>query len=343
MGVNLTGLTEPKNLELNDLRGRSVAIDAYNTIYQFLSIIRQPDGSPLTDSQGRVTSHLSGLLYRTANLIEAGISPSFVFDGIPHDLKADTIMQRRARRDKAEAEWQDAVEEGDLKKAFSKAQQTSRMTPEIKESSRELLECLGLPMIDAPSDGEAQAAYMCAKGDVWASASQDFDSILFGAPTLVRNLTITGRRKIPGRDQYKDVKIELIESERFLKELDVTREQLVDVCILMGTDFNHGISGIGPKKGLKLIKTHGDIEGVLKHTGDEIEYYDEIRDIFLRSTYCNDYSLSINPINTEKVCELMCEEHDFSKERILSVISRIENSRKAEDARKKQRSLFDSW
>ncbi|MDR0335187.1 MAG: flap endonuclease-1 [Methanomassiliicoccaceae archaeon] len=343
MGVNLTGLTEPKNIELADLKGRTVAIDAYNTIYQFLSIIRQPDGSPLTDSQGRVTSHLSGLLYRTANLIESGISPSFVFDGIPHELKTGTIMERRARREKAEKEWEDAVEEGDIKKAFSKAQQTSRMTPEIKETSRSLLEFLGIPVVNAPSDGEAQAAYMNRKGDVWASASQDFDSILYGAPTLVRNMTITGRRKIPGRDQYRDVKIELIDCDAFLKEIGTTREQLVDVCILMGTDFNPGIGGIGPKKGLKLIRTHGDLEGVMRHLGEEIDNYEEIRNIFLRSTYSDDHDLTVKKIDTEKVCELMCEQHDFSKERVLAVIDRIENSRKAEEARKKQRSLFDSW
>jgi len=343
MGVNLTGLTEPKNLELTDLRGKTVAIDAYNTIYQFLSIIRQPDGSPLTDSQGRVTSHLSGILYRTANLIENGISPSFVFDGVPHELKTETIAERRARRERAEKEWDEAIEEGDMKKAFSKAQQTSRMTPEIKETSRSLLEFLGIPVINAPSDGEAQAAYMCAKGDVWASASQDFDSILYGAPTLVRNMTITGRRKIPGRDQYKDVKIELIDCNAFLKEMEVTREQLVDVCILMGTDFNKGITGIGPKKGLKLIKTHGDLENAMRHIGEDIDSYEEIRNIFLRGAYSDDYDLAVKKINTDKVCELMCEEHDFSKERVLSVIDRIENSRKAEDARKKQRSLFDSW
>ena len=343
MGVNLTGLTEPKNIEMSDLKGRTVAVDAYNTIYQFLSIIRQPDGSPLTDTQGRVTSHLSGILYRTANLIESGISPSFVFDGKPHELKMDTIMERRAKREKAEKEWEDAKEEGDIKKAFSKAQQTSKMTPEIKETSRSLLSYLGIPTVDAPSDGEAQAAYMCRKGDVWASASQDFDSILFGTPTLVRNLTVTGRRKIPVRDQYKDVRTELIECDAFLSELGISREQLVDVCILMGTDFNPGISGIGPKKGLKLIRTHGDLEGAMRHLGEEIENYEEIRNIFLRSTYSDDYDLSANSVNREKVCELMCEEHDFSKERVISVIDRIENSRKAEDARKKQRSLFDQW
>ena len=341
MGVNLSGLVEPKNIELADLRGKTVAIDAYNTIYQFLSIIRQPDGFPLCDNKGRVTSQLSGLLYRTANLIEAGIEPSFIFDGKPHELKSGTIAERRERREKAEKEWEQAVKEGDTKKAFSKAQQTSRMTPEILESSQELLRLMGLPVIFAPSDGEAQGAYMCSKGDVWASASQDFDSLLFGAPKLVRNMTITGRRKVPGKDIYRDVKTELIESKEFLEELGITREQLVDVCILMGTDFNAGISGIGPKKGLKLIRDHGDIEGALGHLGQEIPEYQEVRDIFLHSHYSDDYDLKPREIDREAVIEFLVD-HDFSKERVKSTLDKIEAARKTNTAKKQQRSL-DSW
>ena len=341
MGVNLTGLTEPENLELADLKGRTIAVDAYNTIYQFLSIIRQPDGSPLTDSQGRVTSHLSGIMYRTANLIESGISPSFVFDGVPHDLKMGTIMERRARREKAEKEWEDAKEEGDIKKAFSKAQQTSRMTPEIKESSKELISYLGLPIINAPSDGEAQAAYMCSKGDVWASASQDFDSILFGTRTLVRNMTITGRRKVPGKDQYKDVKTEIIDSQGFLDTLGVTREQLVDMCILIGTDFNPGVPGVGPKKSLKLIKDHGDLEGAMRHMSLEIPSYQEIRDIFLNSRYTDDYTTRPAEIDREGVIGML-ERYDFSRERVENTLDRIDASRINTRSKKSQRSL-DSW
>jgi flap endonuclease-1 len=341
MGVNLSGLVEPRNLELADLRGKTVAIDAYNTIYQFLSVIRQPDGFPLTDGKGRVTSQLSGLLYRTANLINAGIEPSFVFDGKPNELKAGTLSERRERREKAETEWKQAVESGDMKKAFSKAQQTSRMTSDILESSKELLVCLGLPIIDAPSDGEAQAAYMCAKGDVWASASQDFDSILFGAPILIRNITITGRRKIPGKDMYREVKTEEIVSSEFLSALDVSREQLVDVCILMGTDFNEGISGIGPKKGLKLIKDYGSIEGALEHIGKEIPEYQDVRDIFLRSTYSDDYDIKPKEVDREAVIDLLTG-YDFSKNLVESALNKIDEARLNNKRRKSQRSL-DSW
>jgi flap endonuclease-1 len=341
MGVNLSGLTEPETVELSELEGRSVAVDAYNTIYQFLSIIRQPDGSPLCDRSGRVTSHLSGILYRTSNLIAQGIEPSFVFDGAPHVLKKAVLDERRERREKAMEEWEVAVEEGDLKKAFSKAQQTSRMTPEIKESSKELISYLGLPIINAPSDGEAQAAYMCSKGDVWASASQDFDSILFGTPTLVRNMTITGRRKIPGKDQYKDVKTEIIDSRGFLDTIGVTREQLVDMCILIGTDFNPGVPGIGPKKSLKLIKDHGDLERTMKHISTEIPFYQEVRDIFLNSRYTDDYSTRPAEIDREGVIEML-ERYDFSRERVENTLDRIDASRKSTRSRKSQRSL-DSW
>ena len=341
MGVNLSGLVEPKNIELSELNGRSVAIDAYNTIYQFLSIIRQPDGYPLTDAKGRVTSHLSGLIYRTANLIDAGVEPAFVFDGKPHELKFDTLSERKERREKAEKEWEQAIKEGDTKKAFSKAQQTSRMTPEILESAKELLGYMGVPVITAPSDGEAQGAYMCAKGDVWASASQDFDSILFGAPKLLRNLTITGRRKVPGKDIYRDVKTEFIDTGEYLDALGVTREQLVDVCILMGTDFNPGISGIGPKKGLKLIKDHGDLEGAMRHLNTDIPNYEEIRKIFLNGTYSDDYSLKPREIDRAAVVEFMTS-YDFSKDRVESALSKIENARVFNKAKRQQKSL-DSW
>ncbi|MBQ7700994.1 MAG: flap endonuclease-1 [Candidatus Methanomethylophilaceae archaeon] len=341
MGVNLSGLTSPINVELSDLNGRTVAIDAYNTIYQFLSIIRQPDGYPLTDSKGRVTSHLSGLLYRTANLIEAGIEPSFIFDGKPHELKFDTLAKRREIREKAEKEWEQAIKEGDTKKAFSKAQQTSRMTPEILASAKELLGLMGLPVIIAPSDGEAQGAYMCAKGDVWASASQDFDSLLFGAPRLLRNMTITGRRKVPGKDIYKDVKTEIIDSKEFFDELGITREQLVDVCILMGTDFNPGISGIGPKKGLKLIKDHGDLEGAMRHLEVDIPGYQEVRDIFLNGTYSDDYDIKAKEIDRDAVVEYLVD-YGFSKDRVSSAVSKIENARKNNKAKRLQKSL-DAW
>ena len=341
MGVNLSDLTEPKSMEMEDLCGKKVAIDTYNIVYQFMSAIRQPDGYPLCDSKGRTTSHLTGLLHRTASLIEAGIEPVFVFDGKPHPLKQATLDGRKERREKAEQEWKDAVERGDMKTAHTKAQQTSRMTDEVKESAKELIRYMGLPIVDAPSDGEQEAAYICRRKDVWATASQDFDSLLFGTPVLLRNLTMTGRRKVPGKDIYREIKTEVIDSEEFLRNLGISREQLVDMCILMGTDFNTGIKGIGPKKALKLVRDNGDLESVLRKIGEDIPDYQEIRGIFLDYEGSDDYSVEHGPLDRRAVVDMLTS-YDFSADRVNSALDRIESARKEEERKRKQKAL-DAW
>ncbi len=342
MGVNISALIEPRSLELEDLRSKGVAIDAHNVIYQFLSIIRQPDGTPLKDEQGRVTSHLSGLLNRNANLLESGISPCYVFDGRPHELKADTIEERRDRRAQALEDWRQAQEEGDLERAFSKASQSSRLTSDILESSRELLQRLGIPIVDAPGEGEAQAAHMSLKGDIYAAGSQDYDTLLFGAPRLVRNVASTGRRRLPGGRGYKTVSVELIELDELLDALGIDRAQLVDMSIMIGTDFNDGIHGIGPKRGLKLILEHGDLPSALKSIGQEIEHYQEIRDIFLGGSYAEDYDLRLTRPDRDAVKELLCEEHGFAPGRVDSALNRIETALDKEEDRRRQRTL-DQW
>ena len=135
------------------------------------------------------------------------------------------------------------------------AQQTTSMQDGMVDDSKKLLDMFGIPYVDAPSEGEATAAYMTQTGKAYASASQDFDSVLFGAKKLVRNFTNSGRRKIPNRNTYVDVVPEIIESSRTLEELKLTKEQLVDIGILIGTDFNpDGFERVGPKTALKLIR-----------------------------------------------------------------------------------------
>lgn len=343
VGVNISSLIDAQTLQLSDLNSKSIAIDAHNVIYQFLSIIRQPDGTPLKDSQGRVTSHLSGLLNRTSNLIENGISPIFVFDGKPHEMKEDTLQCRRERREQALDEWRKAKEEGDVDRAFSKASQSSRLTSDILQSSRELLTRLGLPVVEAPGEGEAQAAYMSKKGDVYATGSQDFDSLLFGAPRLIRNMAVTGRRKMPGaKGLYRTVNVEIINLDEFLNTIQINRPQLVDMCIMIGTDFNKGIPGVGPKRGLKLIREHGDISTVLQNTGLELESYEEVRKLFLDPPFTDDYDVTIKLPDRDSVLELLCEEHDFSSIRVNSVLDKFEHSRRIQEDQKRQKRL-DQW
>ncbi|MFP3871395.1 MAG: flap endonuclease-1 [Candidatus Natronoplasma sp.] len=322
MGVGIGDIIERKELGFEEMKDRIIAVDAYNIIYQFLSSIRQRDGQPLKDSKGRVTSHLSGLLYRNARLIENGIRLVYVFDGTPDMMKEGTLEKRKERKEKAKDEYEKALEKGDLEKARMKAQQTSRISDEIEKSSKKLLDLLAVPWIQAPAEGESQAAHIVKKGDAWAVGGQDYDSLLFGAPRLVKNLTITGKRKMPGSDEYKDIKPELMVLEDILENLDITREQLIDIGILCGTDYNEGVKGIGPKRGLKYIKEYGDLEGVLEEKGKEVNNYEEIRRMFLEPKVKDDYTIEFkNELGDVK--DFLCEERDFSESRVESALEKI--------------------
>jgi len=338
MGINLADIviSEPRTLE--EFSGRVLAIDAFNTLYQFLAIIRQPDGTPLMDRQGRVTSHLSGIIYRVSNFVAAGIKPAFVFDGEPPRLKARTIVARGEIKRRAEREWREAVEIGDLATARTKAMQTSRLTEEMVDQSKRLLDLLGIPWVQAPAEGEAQASAMARTGVAYAAASQDFDSLLFGSPRLVKNLAITGRRKLPRKDIYVDVEPEEISLEATLANQGITREQLVDMGLLIGTDFNEGVKGIGPKKALALIKKHGSLEPALEELSVEIESKDEVREIFLKPNVLPEVDLRFRDPDADGVRRMLCDEHDFSPDRINAALAKFGSAR----SEQKQRSL-DTW
>ena len=338
MGINLSDIVTLEPRKLEDFAGKILAVDAFNTLYQFLAIIRQPDGTPLMDRQGRVTSHLSGLIYRLSNFVAAGIKPAFVFDGEPPRLKARTIQDRGAIKRRAEREWREAVEVGDLATARTKAMQTSRLTGEMIDQSKRLLELLGIPIVQAPAEGEAQASEMARTGIAYAAASQDFDALLFGAPRLAKNLAISGRRKLPRKDVFVEVHPEEISLEATLAHLGITREQLVDMGLLIGTDFNEGVRGIGPKKALALIKKHGTLEGALGELAVDIESKEEVRNIFLHPAVLGRVELGFRDPDSEGVRRMLCDEFDFSRDRIDAALEKFGAAR----SEQKQRSL-DSW
>ncbi|NJD99747.1 flap endonuclease-1 [Thermococcus sp. LS1] len=337
MGVQIGELIPRKEIELENLYGRRVAIDAFNAIYQFLSTIRQRDGTPLMDSQGRITSHLSGLFYRTINLMEAGIKPAYIFDGKPPDFKKKELEKRREAREEAEEKWYEALERGDLEEAKKYAMRATRVNEELINDAKTLLELMGIPVIQAPSEGEAQAAYMAAKKKVYASASQDYDSLLFGAPKLVRNLTITGRRKLPGKNVYVEVKPELIVLEEVLKELGIDREKLIEMAVLVGTDYNPGgIKGIGPKKALTIVKrTKDPLKKYQKES--EVDLY-AIKEFFLNPPVTDDYELKWREPDEEDIIKFLCDEHDFSEERVKNGLERLKKAVKAG-----KQSTLESW
>ncbi len=338
MGIVLSDIVVPETRALEDFSGKVLAIDAFNTLYQFLAIIRQPDGTPLMDRQGRVTSHLSGLIYRLSNFVAAGIKPVFVFDGEPPRLKARTIRDRTEVKVRAEREWKEAVEIGDLATARTKAMQTSRLTGDMVGQSKRLLGLLGIPIVQAPSEGEAQASAMARAGTAYAAASQDYDSLLFGSPRLVKNLAITGRRKLPRKEVYVDVQPEEIDLEATLASLGLTREQLVDMALLIGTDFNEGVRGIGPKKALGLVRKHGSLEPALAELQVDIESKDEVRRIFLEPHVLPGVAVEFHDPDADGVRSMLCDEFAFSRDRIDQALSKFASAR----GQQKQKSL-DTW
>jgi flap endonuclease-1 len=325
-------LVKGEEIEVELLAGKSIGIDAYNWLFQFLSIIRLPTGEPLRDRQGRVTSHLSGIFYRTANLIEWGIRPVYVFDGQPPGFKLITVVEREEVRREAERKWKEALAAGREEEARKYAQAASRLSDEMVMDAKQLVEAMGLPIVQAPSEGEAQVAMMVRKGDLWAGASQDWDSLPFGSTRLVRNLSITGRRKLPGKRVYIKIRPQLIELERVLRGLGITREQLIVLCMLMGTDYNPGVRGIGPKTALKLVKEHKSLDRVL----EQVEWVGpdprQIFDFFLNPITTHEYKLRWKAPDRNRLLEFMVEEHDFSEERVEKVLNTLEKAHEAQQA-----------
>ncbi len=323
MGVNFKDLIPKTPVKLEDLSGKIIAIDAYNTIYQFLTIIRQPDGTPLKNSKDQITSHLSGLFYRTSNLIEMGLKPIYVFDGKSPVLKSAEVERRRQVKVEAVASYAKAEAKGDTEKMRMYAQVATTMKPYMVPESKKLLDLMGLPWIQAPSEGEAQAAYMNKKGVADFCASQDYDSLLFGAPKLLRNVTISGRRR-RGK-AFIEVVPEIVELRKTLGECELTYEQLIDVGILIGTDFNDSIKGLGPKTALKLIKQYGTIENALPHI-ENVTYADkiaQIREIFLHPEVTDDYKIEWKEPNEAGLLDFLCFEKEFGEERIKKSLERM--------------------
>ena len=336
MGVNLTPIIVKRVTSLKALSGKSMAVDAFNVLHQFLALIRTRDGTPLSNPQGRVTSHLVGLVFRTTRLIaDHRMGLVFVFDGRPPRLKGGEVDRRRALRRRAEEEYAEAVEAGDLATAYSKAVQTGRLTRHMVEDSKRLLDLLGVPWVQAPSEGEAQAAHMARRGDVWASSSRDYDSLLLGTPRLVRYLTIQGQEWLPSKGRARKLEPELIDLETLLGHHGISREQLVDLGILVGTDFNDGVKGIGPKTALKLVREHGRLEDMPEDVTSRLtREYPEIRRLFLEPEVTDDYAVAPGELDGKGLISFLCYERGFSRQRVETVVERIERS-------KKQKSLSD--
>lgn len=332
MGLQIGDIVPRKAIEISDLKGKTLAVDAFNTIYQFLSTIRQPDGTPLMDKKKRITSHLSGLFYRNVNLLREGIKLIYVFDGKTPRLKAGTQEKREKTKSDAFEKYEKARQEEDIEAMGRYAKQLASLDEEKISESKELLEALGIAVVQAPGEGEAEAAFLAQKKDVFAVASQDYDSLLFGAPKLIQNLTLARKRKTVSG--YVSIGPEFIELERVLNSLQINLDQLICLGILAGTDYNPGgIKGIGPKKALAIVK--GKPPTLIFKQFPDIEFdWQEVFELFKRPDIKN-VEIKFPKLNENKVKDILLE-HDFSEERINSALEKLNEAKE----KAKQQTLF---
>ena len=345
MGLNIREIIPRKEIEISSLKGKIICVDAFNTLYQFLSTIRQVDGTPLMDNKKRITSHLSGIFYRNITLLEHGIKLVYVFDGKPPEKKIRTLRRRESGRELAADRFEQAKDEEDLESMKRYSSQLVRLNDDIIKESKELLEALGIAVVQAPSEGEAQAAYLArTRSNIFASASQDYDSLLFGAPKLIRNLTLSRKRKT--LNGWVEVKPEIIELENMLSSLGINQEQLICLGILVGTDYNpKGIPGIGQKKALQIVQKYKQPELIFNSVKEQMENlseedkfdWKEVFELFHKPNVAHSVFV-FGSVNEKKIRDILVKEHDFSDDRVQKQLERLREINELN----KQRPL-DKW
>ncbi|KAF2307356.1 hypothetical protein GH714_026604 [Hevea brasiliensis] len=303
--------------------GRKIAIDASMSIYQFLIVVGRIGTEMLTNEAGEVTSHLQGMFTRTIRLLEAGIKPVYVFDGQPPDLKKEELAKRYSRRADATEDLAQAVETGNKEDIEKFSKRTVKVTKQHNEDCKRLLKLMGVPVIEAPSEAEAECAALCKSGKVYAVASEDMDSLTFGAPRFLRHLMDPSSKKIPVME---------FEVSKILEELNLTMDQFIDLCILSGCDYCDSIRGIGGQTALKLIRQHGSIENILENINKERYQipedwpYQEARQLFKKPivlAHEEEPELKWTASDEEGLITFLVNENGFNSDRVTKAIEKI--------------------
>jgi len=344
LGIAIGKLIEDCKQEFNVEKSskKRFGFDAFNVLYQFLTTIRGVDGEPLKNNRGEVTSHLNGLFYRLINLLSYNIEIVFVFDGKSHSLKQKTKDKRAEKKEIAKDNYNRAVEEGNLEDVRKYSKQFTRLDDKILSESKELLLAMGVSYIEAPSEAEAQISYLTSIGQLDYTVSQDYDCLLFGSNNLVRNLTVSGKKKIPSKNIYLNITPEIIYLEKVIKNLGISREKLIWLALLIGTDFNDKVLGVGPVTALKLVKENNSFEELiskLKEKGKDVNFdYRKIQDIFLKPNISKEPKIIKGKFDSNKIKEILVNRADFSEERIELSLNKY---LKLKEERDKQKTISD--
>jgi flap endonuclease-1 len=342
MGIAIGSLIKEykKDIDLKNLKYKKIGFDAYNVLYQFVTTIRGSDGLPLKNKNQEITSHINGLFYRITNLIKYGIKPLFVFDGISNKLKEHTKEERRIRRDLAREKYNLAIEQKDILNINKYGKQSATINLKIIDESKELLDCLGVPYFIAPSEAEAQISVMVKNNYLDYVASQDYDCFLFGSPHLLKNVSVSAKRKIVSKNIYVENLPCIINAKDIYNNLKIDRIKLIWLSILIGTDFNNKVAGIGPKTALKLVQENNKFENIidyLKTKNKIIDFdYKTIENIFLNPNVSTNPKIIQNKFNRTKLEDLLINKYDFDK---LRVKNYLDNFIKEKENTEKQKNI----
>ncbi|BHF74533.1 Elongation of fatty acids protein 2 [Sparganum proliferum] len=294
-------------------------------MYQFLVAVRQ-EGNNLTNDAGESTSHIMGMFYRTIRMIENGLKPVYVFEGKPPNLKAGELAKRTERREESQRELSKAEELGDVEAIDKFSRRLVKVTPQHNEDCKTLLRLMGVPVVQAPGEAEAQCSVLAKAGKVYAVGTEDMDALAFGAPVLLRHLTFSEARKMP---------IQEFRLQTVLDSLNFSMDQFIDLCILLGCDYCDTIRGVGPKKAVDLIQRLGSIEASLeaidkaKYTVPEGWIYKQAANLFLNPEVTDPELIELKwtDPDEEGLVEFMCAKNGFNEERVRNAVKKIVKAR----------------
>lgn len=331
----LLGDNAPNSIKPNEPKayfGRKIAIDASMCIYQLLVAVRHGTDN-LTNDDGMITSHLNGLFYRCIRLMELGIKPIFVFDGKPPPMKASELKKRADAKKAAAEAMKKAEEEGNFEMAEKFARRVNHITPEMTEACKQLLRRMGIPVVEAPCEAEAQCAELVKEGLAYATASEDMDALTFGTKRLIRHLW-AGVSSTASKKGHKPTEFSL---DVVLSELGMNMAEFVDLCILCGCDYVDGIHGVGCVKAFTMMKKHRDLAKVVPELRQSKcvvpdEYpVERLREMFFKPevTPSKDIELKWPKPDEKGILKIMVEENQFDPVKIANGIKRLLAARKA--------------
>lgn len=315
---DLRSLSQIEEVDIEEIDDSVVAVDAYNWLYKYVTTtVRFTNDDEYTREDGVEVPNLHGGITGMKRFFNNDITPIFVFDGDYHEKKQVELTERRQARQSAKEDAEQARAEGNEIEAAKLESRSKSLSDEMIESTMDMLDALDLPYVVAPQSGESQAAYMVQESDTYDYVvSDDYDSLLFGSPVTVRNFTSSSRP------------FERLRLDSTLDELELTLEQLIDVGLLCGTDYNEGVSGYGPKSSVSAIREQGSLKSMIE-SGEidmEKEMYESIHEIFTSPEVTDDFPQDVeSPLpDFDEARKVLIEKWELPESHVESTLDDIE-------------------